>query len=141
MNDELPDGITRNVAYGVGISAPSENKAWYFSGARSKNFSALYSVGNYGSDRGLANEIADSFVSLEFDEDSQKTETWKNDTLPDSVGKRGGASGVFVPVGKEGILVFLGGVTHGDFSGEKQKSENPEALVRLPSPPPLPCGA
>src|SRR5690606_10908536 len=100
----------------------------YFSGAHAKDHGALYSVGGFGTDHGLASEMSDSFVTVEFDEDSQNVE-WRNDTLPDSVGKRGGASGVFVPVGEEGILVFMGGVTHGDFSSENKTSENAAALV------------
>lgn len=132
VSEELPEGVDRNVAFGVGISVPSENKAWYFSGMRAEDHGAIYPADFAADERSIPVDVADSFVSVAFDEDSQNEQTWKNETLPPDVGKRGGASGVFVPVGEHGILVFVGGVTHGGFANETQQSSNAAALVSLP---------
>ena len=127
VSDALPDGVTRYAVYGAGVSAPSENRAWYFSGVYNEAHGPSYS-GGFGDDAALP-VVSRDFISVEFDEESQNSETWKNATLPGSVGKRGGAQGVFVPVGEGGILVFVGGVTHGEFANGTAESSNPAALV------------
>lgn len=133
---ELPDGATRYLSYGAGVSVPSENKAFYFSGLHAPGKGVIYE--SYAVEDKVPSNISDTLVSVAFDDEEQNVETWKNETLPDKVQKRAGASGVFVPVGKEGILVFVGGATFPEFAYERHKSANPAALVSPPFLPSLP---
>jgi hypothetical protein len=134
--EKLPEDVTRYVAYGASISAPSENKAWYFSGLRSNVSGIIYAdklAGNFPTD------VSESMIQLEFDKDSQNTETWKNLTLPENVAGRASAEGVFVPVGENGVIVFVAGVTHPDFASISEESDNQAALASLfPSFAPIP---
>ena len=127
INEKLPDDVTRYLAYGAGVSAPSENKAWYFSGLRSPSSGVIY--GSFSIEAAVPSNISDTLVTLTFDPQAQNIEKWENTTLPDSVAGRASASGVFVPVGKNGILVFVGGVTFPEFASRRHRSENPAALV------------
>ncbi|CAI4215679.1 unnamed protein product [Parascedosporium putredinis] len=72
--------------------------------------------------------VSDTLITLEFDPEAQNIEKWSNVTLPESVLGRAGASGVFVPAGKAGALVFVGGVTHPEFASKSHRSDNPAAL-------------
>lgn len=134
--DELPDGVTRYVAYGAGVSAPSENKAWYFSGLRAPDKGAIHR--RSFNEETIPTNVSDTLISVTFGEDAQSAARWENKTLPGSVRGRASASGVFVPVGEQGILVFVGGATHPDFASTnpyKDGSEDPAALVSLNPPP------
>lgn len=129
--------MTRYLSYGAGVSVPSENKAFYFSGLHAPGKGVIYE--SYAVEERVPSNVSDTLVSVEFDDEAQNVETWRNETLPDKVQKRAGASGVFVPVGKEGILVFVGGATFPEFAYKRHKSANPAALVspspRIPLPP------
>lgn len=129
--EELPDGVTRYLAYGAGVSVPSENKAFYFSGLHAPDKGVIYE--SYAVEATVPSNVSDTLISVTFDDEAQNVETWENATLPGAVQKRAGASGVFVPVGEEGILVFVGGATFPEFAYKRHKSANPAALVS-PSP-------
>lgn len=101
----LPGGVTRYIAYGGSASAPSENKAWYFSGLAAK-------------DRGPINFPGEPIPSvpsntlIEVDMKEQYHETWTNRTVPDTIQPRANPELVWVPIGEQGILVVLGGVVY-----------------------------
>lgn len=127
-DEELPDGLTRNLAYGASVSAPSENRAWYFSGLRAPSGGVVYT--RFSIPDAVPTNISDTLVSVTFEDgDDGGGAKWKNGTLDGPVRARAGASGVFVPVGKEGILVFVGGATFPEFAYASHKSANPAALV------------
>ena len=55
------------------------------------------------------NELSNTLVMVDMAE--QQQEKWTNETLPSDIPARAGAELAFVPVGEEGILVAIGGVT------------------------------
>ncbi|XXG99294.1 hypothetical protein Hte_005631 [Hypoxylon texense] len=120
LNVKLPDGVTRYVTYGGGVNVPSENKAWYFGGLRTESWGQIYS--NYDNATYTPTNVSNSFVKLDMA--TQQQEVWSNVTLrgPPS---RAGPSVVWVPVGEQGILVVLGGVTYPSFASSTGDSANP----------------
>lgn len=121
----LPDNITRYVAYGGAVNAPSENKAWYFSGMTSRSRGPIY-FNTYPNGSDKAQVISNSLISLDMS--VQYEEEWTNTTLPANVSGRANPELVWVPVGKQGILVVLGGVVYPEWAGDNN-STNPEKSV------------
>lgn len=124
---KLSDDVNRYIAFGASANAPSEMKSWYFSGLVSPLDGPIYNPGDNASM--AATEPSKSFITL--DTSSQLSETWKNDTLPKDVKARSNAEVVWVPVGKQGILVVIGGVTYPEWAGKdkKHQSDNETASV------------
>lgn len=125
--NSLPDGVNRYVAYGAAVSAPSENKAWYFSGMKSESGGDIYSAdwkNRTHAPRNMSNTM------IELDMESQIYEKWSEKELPKAVKGRANAEVVWVPVGKQGILVVLGGVVYPEWAGYGHESENKDANVR-----------
>ncbi|XP_044724171.1 Galactose oxidase/kelch, beta-propeller [Hirsutella rhossiliensis] len=118
----LDDGVTRYVASGAAVSAPSENKAWYFSGLTSPTRGPIMSNPNRTT---MAMNISNTLITLDMT--TQLEEKWSNSTLPDDIKGRSNAEVVWVPVGKQGILVVLGGVTYPEWATVIHKSEDPAA--------------
>ncbi|KAI1496657.1 hypothetical protein F5X99DRAFT_424377 [Biscogniauxia marginata] len=120
VNGKLPDDMTRYVTYGGAASAPSENKAWYFGGYRSLSWGPIY----YPTANDSINPInvSDTLITLNLGE--QQRETWTNVTLPEGTPSRANPSLVWVPVGAEGILVALGGVTYPNYNNPRMQSQN-----------------
>ncbi|KAL2266898.1 hypothetical protein VTJ83DRAFT_4175 [Remersonia thermophila] len=124
INKPLGDKVTRYVAYGGAANAPSENMAWYFAGLRSATAGPIYTRA------GATNRTAAVHVSnylIELDMADQRRETFANHTLPPDIQGRANPELVWVPVGKRGILVALGGVVYPDFVTITGDSSNPEA--------------
>ena len=129
LTDRLPSGMTRYLAYGGAASAPSENKAWYFSGMRSPSWGEIF---NPSSNQSLtASSLSNTFITLDMS--TQQQETWLNVTLPDTVAARANPELVWVPVGGKGLLVALGGVVFPEFTNSSHKSSN-EAVSEAESP-------
>jgi hypothetical protein len=120
LQDSLGDNITRYLAYGGGVSAPSEQKAWYFGGLRSRSWGEIY----YPTINDSINPLDASDTLLTLDLSSQQNGEWTNVSLPSNIRGRGGVEVVWVPVGKQGILVALGGVVYPDFNNANYTSEN-----------------
>ncbi|OLN97566.1 Kelch repeat-containing protein-like protein 3 [Colletotrichum chlorophyti] len=116
----LDDGMTRYVAHGGAVSAPSENKAWYVGGMRSPVWGELYQA---TTNRSL-NAANTSNTLITLDMSNQFFEKFSNQTLPDDIKARANPEAVWVPVGPEGILVVLGGVTYPEFVNSSHKSDN-----------------
>ena len=125
MNDDLPDGMTRYLAYGGAASAPSENKAWYFSGMHAQSWGPIFEPG--ANESLTATNVSSTLITLDMK--TQLQETWKNETLPSGIPGRANPELVWVPVGEQGILVALGGVVHPDFIGFLAKSDDETASV------------
>ncbi|KAI0848366.1 hypothetical protein F5Y00DRAFT_92055 [Daldinia vernicosa] len=126
---ELPEGITRYVTNGGAVSAPSENKAWYFGGYRSESFGPIYSAGP--SENVTATNTSNYLITLDMA--TQTQETWDNTTLGQHTPSRADPSVVWVPVGEQGILVVLGGVTYPGYLNPNMISTN-EAQSKKDSP-------
>ncbi len=122
--------MNRYVSYGAGVSAPSENMAWYFSGLTAPGRGPFYSNSNNASTRAL--NVSNTLISLDLT--TQLSEKWSNDTLPDKIKGRSNAEVVWVPVGKRGILVVLGGVVYPEWAWttKSHASSDEDASVCLP---------
>ncbi|KAI3317460.1 hypothetical protein HD806DRAFT_370474 [Xylariaceae sp. AK1471] len=120
INGKLPDGMTRYVTYGGAANAPSENKAWYFGGYRSPTWGPIYQPA--GNDSLNPINVSDTLITLDLSD--QQSEKWSNATLPDNIPSRANPSVVWVPVGQQGILVVLGGVSYPYYNTEDQVSSN-----------------
>lgn len=125
----LPANMTRYLAYGGAASAPSENKAWYFSGMRSPEFSSIYDLVDEPSM--TAGVASNTLITLDMT--TQMDEKWTNKTLPSKIPGRAGSELVWVPVGAQGILVALGGVLFPEFINSSAVSDN-EAASKASSP-------
>lgn len=129
VTDRLPSGMTRYLAYGGAANAPSENKAWYFSGMRSPSWGEIF---NPSTNQSLtASEVSNTFITLDMS--TQQQEKWSNVTLPREVGVRANPELVWVPVGGQGLLVALGGVINPEFTSSSHKSSG-EAASEAESP-------
>ncbi|KAG8425028.1 hypothetical protein J3458_001771 [Metarhizium acridum] len=126
----LDDGVTRYIAYGGPVSAPSENKAWYFSGLTSPSRGPI-SVVTKANNTTLAMNPSNTLIELDMTD--QLFEKWTNTTLPDNIKPRANPEVVWVPVGKQGILVVLGGVVYPDWASGVFESAN-ETESKLKSP-------
>lgn len=130
FNYKLPDGLTRYVTYGGTANAPSEKKAWYFGGYRSASWGPIYQPGaNTSTD---PSTVSDTLITLDMA--TQNQEVWENVTLPRGIPSRANPSMVWVPVGEQGILVVLGGVTYPEYDNSNRTSLNPAQSVCFPAP-------
>jgi hypothetical protein len=124
---QLPSGVNRYLAYGGAASAPSENKAWYFSGLQSPSGGPIYTVAGNASLE--ATNVSNTLITLDLG--TQYSEKWSNTTLPSTVQGRANPELVWVPVGSQGILVALGGVVYPDFADGSFQSANATASVSI----------
>lgn len=120
---ELPDNLTRYLTFGGAANAPSENKAWYFGGMTSTSGGEIF----YPSSNTSLNPTNYSNTLITLDMATQQSETWDNDTLPDHIKSRANPELVWVPIGEQGILVVLGGVTYPEFAAGSHISKNETA--------------
>ena len=124
---ELGDDVNRWVAWGGAASAPSENKAWYFSGLTSPSRGVIYTQAARNDT--LAYRVSNRLITVDMS--TQNDEQWSNTTIGEDVEGRASPELVWVPVGEEGILVVLGGVTYPQWAGSevRNESDDPEASV------------
>jgi hypothetical protein len=123
INKPLGANTTRYVTYGGAASAPSENLAWYFSGLRAHNGGEIYTKGSANATT-AAVDVSNTLITLDMA--TQRKETFRNDTLPAEIPGRANPELVWVPVGKRGILVALGGVVDPDFVNATTAKSNNE---------------
>ncbi|KAH7031070.1 uncharacterized protein B0I36DRAFT_349202 [Microdochium trichocladiopsis] len=116
----LPDTVTRYITFGGGASAPSENKAWYFSGMRSASGGPIFS--SFSNKTIAPTNTSQTLITLDMGQ--QNFETWSNTTVPNKITARANPEVVWVPVGPQGILAVLGGVTFPDYATAAGVSED-----------------
>ncbi|EGY23744.1 kelch repeat protein [Verticillium dahliae VdLs.17] len=121
VSNTLPGGMTRYVAYGGAVSAPSENMAWYYGGLRAPNWGPVFQRNINLTE----NALNSSDTLLTLDMAIQTDPVWTNNTLPGGVKSRANPEVVWVPVGEQGILVVIGGVVYPDWLTSARQSENP----------------
>ncbi|OTA58377.1 hypothetical protein K449DRAFT_334577 [Hypoxylon sp. EC38] len=119
LNGNLPENVTRYVTFGGAANAPSENKAWYFGGYRSPSGGPIYEYFNSTFD---PSNVSDTLITLDMSD--QQNVVWTNETLPTETPSRANPSVVWVPVGEQGILVVIGGVTYPDYITSNRTSTN-----------------
>lgn len=100
---DLNNDVTRYVTHGAGVSVPSENLGFYFSGLRAEDW------GDIENPDPAAHTIADTLISVDLSE--MHHEKWRNQTLPKEIPGRANAELVWVPVSNRGVLVAIGGAT------------------------------
>lgn len=137
---QLDNDVTNYVTAGGSASAPSEGKAWYFSGMRAATWGPLSS--------GLASDSTDlraptnlSDVLITTDLSAPGRATWGNTTLPSEVEPRVNPALVWIPVAAEGVLLAIGGVLHHQlFNGyslnenqtEESEQTSPSFMTEIP---------
>jgi hypothetical protein len=104
IQKSLDNDVSRYVTNGAGVSAPSENLGFYFSGMRGKNWGSIEN-GDQSS-----NVTADSMITVNMT--TMRAETWQNDTLPSNITGRANAELVWIPASESGVLVAIGGVVN-----------------------------
>ncbi|KAM0284700.1 hypothetical protein ACHAQH_001855 [Verticillium albo-atrum] len=122
VSKELGDGMTRYITDGGAANAPSENKAWYFGGMRGPEWGPIYQRTTNMSE--TAANVSHTLITLDMSGESFE-QKWTNKTLEDDIQGRANPEVVWVPVGEQGILVVIGGVTYPDWVSATRKSENP----------------
>ncbi|KAI1614332.1 hypothetical protein EDD36DRAFT_464174 [Exophiala viscosa] len=129
----LPDGVTRYITNGAGVSAPSENLGFYFSGMRSPDWGPIYYEDS------SANVTANTLI--EIDMSVMRSEKWTNTTIPDNIPLRANAELVWIPVSGSGVLVAIGGAAQPEeiwASGlnttqtSEDESQDPGFMTSLP---------
>ncbi|KAI1981497.1 hypothetical protein LOZ51_006833, partial [Ophidiomyces ophidiicola] len=107
--------VTRYITHGAGVSVPSENRGYYFSGMRGKDW------GEISFPEPKANSTANTLISVDMAE--WRGEQWSNSTLPENIPPRGKSELTWIPVSDSGVLVAVGGVPH------PQDTVGPEGLT------------
>lgn len=105
---DLPSGMNRYVAYGAGVSVPSENLGFYFGGLRSSSWGEIILGPGPGNES--LNADVNSLRMIELDMSVQQHEVWSNNSLPSIVPGRASAEIAWIPVSEQGVLVAIGGV-------------------------------
>ncbi|EWC46187.1 hypothetical protein DRE_04565 [Drechslerella stenobrocha 248] len=108
----LSSGVSRYVAGGAGVNVRELNATYYFSGARGQNWGEIRGPGRVF-DENRANVTSSQFISADLSE--QVRTTWTNTTLPSVARPRVDGEMVYVPAGKIGSLIVLGGVTRAEW--------------------------
>jgi hypothetical protein len=108
----LPSGVTLYVTDGGGVSVPSENAGFYFSGLRSASSGAIYYQSS--NESVTADVVSNTLISVNMT--IQRNETWANQTLPISVPGRANPEIVWIPVSKQGVLIAIGGSVDPEFA-------------------------
>jgi hypothetical protein len=105
---KLPSGMTRYITHGAGVSVPSENLGFYFSGLRGTDWGEITVPSSRLSTN--ATIVARSLISVNMS--IMRGEIWSNDSLPDA-GAPGRVNGeaVWIPVADRGVLIIIGGVS------------------------------
>lgn len=130
---KLPDGVTRFVTNGAGVSIHSENLGYYFSGQRAPGWGPIH--GGIPS----ANLSANTLIS--YDMTDMRSNKWANETLPGNITARANAELVWIPTGPRGILVAIGGVVDpeeifvgaglNDTQTKQSKDTSPSLMTQL----------
>ncbi|KAL4925630.1 uncharacterized protein BDV17DRAFT_283775 [Aspergillus undulatus] len=106
LSDTLEDGVTRYITHGAGVSAPSEDLAFYISGMRAPGWGPIDGIldGNT-----TATNLSRRMITVDMAD--MQIPVFSNVSIPDSVPPRANAEAVWLPVAERGIIVLVGGVT------------------------------
>lgn len=121
IRTRITDGVPSYLAFGGVANAPSENKAFYFGGMRSPTNDVLFDYSTAYPNQTAAT-ISNKLITVDLSD--QYGVKWNNKTLPTNILSRADPSMVWVPVGSQGILVVLGGVTSPGWNTLSQTSKN-----------------
>ncbi|KAF3937968.1 hypothetical protein ABW19_dt0204040 [Dactylella cylindrospora] len=108
----LSNDVTRYVAGGAGVNVRDLNQTYYFSGIRHENWTEIRGPG-FVRDQYRANVTSSRLITGDLTD--QVRTNWGNVSLGDVARPRVNAEMVYIPSGKLGTLVVLGGVTNADW--------------------------
>ena len=129
----LTEGVSRYITNGAGVSAPSENLGFYFSGMRSPDWGQIFYEDS------SANVTANALITVDMS--TMRSEKWSNTTLPAEITPRANAELVWLPVSERGVLLAIGGVTTpeeifaiglNDTQAEESRQESPSFMTSIP---------
>jgi hypothetical protein len=124
---ETNNNVDRYIADGAAVNVPSENKAFYFSGLKSPSGGPIYTNTDTDNNTFKAEKVANTLITLDMK--SPRSPNWTTAAIQNDQVKikgRAGAELVWVPIGKEGILVVLGGVIAPEWIEFSRMSSDPE---------------
>ncbi|KAK6361887.1 hypothetical protein TWF730_005598 [Orbilia blumenaviensis] len=110
----LSNGVNRYVAGGAGVNVRELNTSYYFAGARNEDWGEIRGPGTVRTQY-RANVTSSQLITADLT-DQVRTE-WTNRTLDRPARPRLDAEMVYVPAGKLGALIVIGGVTHAEWQG------------------------
>ena len=121
----LPDGITRYITDGAGVSVPSEKLAFYIGGMTASEPTSF--------DAGEAQVSSDLFIKMNMSVPGALNAS--KQTLPTDVISRANGQLVWLPVSSQGLLVLLGGVVYPEnlFDDTLNASQVEESSIISPS--------
>lgn len=117
VTETTGDEVTRYITNGAGVSAPSENLGFYFSGMHGANYSEIRMSKLY-----QANETSDRLITVDMSE--WREPKFSNDSIKGATGRASGEL-VWLPVSGSGALIAIGGVTNPEvlFTGNDSANE------------------
>ncbi|KAK6340825.1 hypothetical protein TWF696_009143 [Orbilia brochopaga] len=121
----LSNGVTRYVAGGAGVNVRELNQTFYFSGARGEDWGEIRGPGVVRPQHN-ANVTSQQFITADLSD--QARTSWTNTTLPSTVRPRVNGEIVYVPAGKLGALIVLGGVTTADWQPRSRGTQGSDAI-------------
>jgi hypothetical protein len=98
------NNVTRYITNGAGVSVPSEDLGFYFSGILGPTGETTEG------DNGSAYTAATNLITVNMK--TMRKEAWQNSSLPSTVPGRANAEIVWLPVSESGVLVVIGGVVN-----------------------------
>ncbi|KAK2801342.1 hypothetical protein FQN51_005442 [Onygenales sp. PD_10] len=104
--EDLNNDVTRYITSGAAVSAPSENKGFYFSGNHRQNWDEI----KYQSRGKYPNITSDKLISVDMAD--MLFPKWSNASIPDYIPGRAAGELVWIPVSPSGVLIAIGGVPH-----------------------------
>lgn len=117
--------VSAYVAWGAGVSAPSENLGFYFGGLQSETGGPI--LFNSGEEATTADTSSSKLITVKMDLVPQGNATWTNSSIS-TIPTRASAELVWVPVSEQGILVAIGGVVKPIYAAY-QESETPMVIA------------
>ncbi|KLJ13019.1 hypothetical protein EMPG_12031 [Blastomyces silverae] len=102
--DRTNNDVTRYITHGAGVSVPSENKGFYFSGKRGVNW------GEIQFPEPIANITSNKLISIDMSK--MIAPEWSNSSFPDFIPGRAAGELVWIPVSTSGALIAIGGVPY-----------------------------
>ncbi|KAF3919424.1 hypothetical protein ABW21_db0208296 [Orbilia brochopaga] len=126
----LSDGVNRYVAGGAGVNVRELNQSFYFSGARNSKWGEIRGPGIVKAQY-YANVTSQQFITADLSD--QPHTPWTNTTLPSNVRPRVSGEMVYVPAGKLGALVVIGGVTNADWQAQSVDGQDSATINKAVS--------
>lgn len=131
---KLPNGVTRYVTNGAGVSVHSENLGFYFSGQRAVDWGPIHG--------GIPSATVAANTLISYDMSQMRSTNWTNTTLSGKVTPRASGELAWIPISTTGLLVAIGGVVNpeeifvgaglNDTQTKQSKATSPSFMTQVP---------